>query len=61
MTQSGVVKFHDRGNGYTEVEVQLDYDLPAGKAGEAVAKLFDDPQHKVEQACEEFKTIIEER
>lgn len=61
MTQSGVVEFHDRRNGYTDVEVQLEYDLPAGKAGEAVAKRFDDPQHKVEQACEEFETIIEQR
>lgn len=61
MTQAGVVRFHDRGNDYTDVEVQLDYGLPAGKAGEAVAKLFDDPQHKVEQACAEFKTIIEQR
>ena len=58
---SGVVRFDDKGNGRTGVEVSFEYDPPAGKLGEAVASLFADPQGKVEKAVNEFKTIIEAR
>jgi uncharacterized membrane protein len=58
---AGVVRFNDKGNGTTGVEVSLEYDPPAGKLGETIAALFDDPQSKVERAVEEFKTIIETR
>ena len=37
----------------------LTYDPPAGAAGEVVAKLFADPQDKVERAVEAFKQRIE--
>ncbi len=55
---AGAVRFDDHG-GTTGVEVSLQYDPPAGFIGEAVAKLFSDPQSKVEKALEAFKTTIE--
>lgn len=56
---SGAVRFDDHG-GTTGIEVSLDYEVPAGAAGEAVAKLFADPQDKVERALEAFKQTIEQ-
>ena len=55
---SGAVRFDDHG-GTTGVEVSLAYDPPAGPLGEAVAKLFSDPQSKVEEALQAFKSTIE--
>jgi uncharacterized membrane protein len=55
---AGAVRFDDHG-GTTGVEVSLQYDPPAGFIGEAVAKIFSDPQSKVEKALEAFKTTIE--
>ena len=43
------------------MEVSLTYDPPAGVVGEAVAKLFADPQDKVERAVAAFKEQIEAR
>ena len=56
---SGAVRFDDHGT-TTGIEVSLQYDPPAGAAGEAVAKLFADPQDKVERALEAFKQTIEQ-
>jgi len=56
---SGAVRFDDHG-ATTGVEVSLAYDPPAGLLGDAVAKLFADPQDKVEKALEAFKTTIEQ-
>lgn len=58
VANSGVVRFDDHGE-TTGVEVSLDYTPPAGLAGEAVAKLFADPQQKVEAALRSFKATIE--
>jgi uncharacterized membrane protein len=55
---AGAVRFDDHG-GTTGVEVSLQYDPPAGILGEAVAKLFADPQTKVERALDAFKERIE--
>jgi uncharacterized membrane protein len=55
---AGAVRFDDHG-GTTGVEVSLQYDPPAGFVGEAVAKIFSDPQSKVEKALEAFKATIE--
>ncbi len=55
---AGAVRFDDHG-GTTGVEVSLDYDPPAGILGDAVAKLFADPQDKVEKALNTFKKTIE--
>lgn len=58
VSNAGAVRFDDHG-GTTGVEVSLSYDLPAGILGEAVAKLFADPQTKVERAVQSFKETIE--
>jgi uncharacterized membrane protein len=55
---AGAVRFDQHGE-TTGVEVSLQYDPPAGKAGEVVAALFSNPQKKVEQALEAFKQTIE--
>jgi len=55
---AGAVRFDDHG-GTTGVEVSLQYDPPAGVLGEAVAKIFADPQTKVERALSAFKERIE--
>ncbi len=55
---AGAVRFDDHG-GTTGVEVSLAYDPPAGLLGEAIAKLFADPQDKVERALQAFKQTIE--
>jgi uncharacterized membrane protein len=58
VANSGAVRFDDHGSS-TGVEVSLAYDPPAGVVGDAVAKLFADPQDKVEQALAAFKKTIE--
>ncbi len=55
---AGAVRFDDHG-GTTGVEVSLQYDPPAGVLGEAVARIFSNPQTKVEKALEAFKSTIE--
>ena len=58
VANSGAVRFDDHG-ATTGVEVSLTYDPPAGVLGEAVAKLFADPQAKVERALAAFKVTVE--
>ena len=58
VANSGAVRFDDHGS-TTGVEVSLAYDPPAGIVGDAVAKLFADPQDKVEKALAAFKSTIE--
>lgn len=55
---AGAVRFDDHG-GTTGIEVSLQYDPPAGVLGDAVAKLFADPQKKVEECLAAFKATIE--
>lgn len=55
---SGAVRFDAKG-ATTGIEVSLAYDPPAGLVGDAVAKVFSDPQDKVERALESFKATIE--
>jgi len=55
---SGAVRFDSHGKS-TGVEVSLAYDPPAGPLGDAVAKLFADPQAKVEKALQAFKETVE--
>ena len=54
---SGVVRFDSR-NGHTDVEVSIDYQPPAGAAGEAVARMFENPEAEVEDALERFNEIV---
>lgn len=54
---SGVVRFDARGR-QTNVEVALEYDPPAGTAGELVARMFENPERQVEDALDRFKQIV---
>ena len=56
----GAVRFDPHGD-TTGVEVSLHVTTPGGAAGDAVAKLFADPQKKIEAALDEFKKLMESR
>lgn len=43
----------------TEVEVTIEYDAPGGIAGDAVAKIFSNPERQIEEDLGRFKEIIE--
>jgi lycopene cyclase domain-containing protein len=58
LSNAGVVRFDDRGDA-TDLEYAIEFDAPARKAGEVVAKLFDDPESKVQRALESFKRLVE--
>jgi uncharacterized membrane protein len=58
VSNAGAVRFDDHGQ-TTGVEVSFHFDPPAGIAGDLVAKLFSDPQTKVQTALEEFKRSVE--
>jgi uncharacterized membrane protein len=55
---SGAVRFDDR-DGATDVEYAMEYEPPAGKAGEIVAKLFADPEDSVQRSLDAFKQLVE--
>ena len=55
---AGAVRFDDKG-ATTGIEVSMQYDPPVGILGEAIAKVFADPQSKVEKALDAFKATIE--
>jgi uncharacterized membrane protein len=55
---AGAVRFDDRGTS-TNIEVSLEYDPPAGKAGELVAELFKDPDKQVRRAVDGFRQVVE--
>lgn len=54
---SGVVRFDDRG-GQTSIEVAIEYSPPAGDAGDAVARVFEDPEQQVEEALDRFEDVV---
>jgi uncharacterized membrane protein len=57
----GTVKFTAAPGGRgTEVHVELEYSLPAGKLGEAVARYFgEDPRQQLDDDLRRFKQVIE--
>jgi uncharacterized membrane protein len=58
--QAGSVHFVPAGDGMTEVRVVLRYRPPAGKVGDAVAKLLgDDPDQQVGDDLRRFKQVVE--
>jgi uncharacterized membrane protein len=59
LTTSGQVTFNPLPNDQVEVTVTLQYQPPAGKVGQAVAHLFDDPEKKLEEDLRRFKTYAE--
>lgn len=60
LTTSGQVTFNPLPNDQVEVTVTLQYQPPAGKLGEAVAHLFDNPEAKLEEDLRRFKAYAEE-
>ena len=55
---AGRVNFEPLGDG-TRVEVTIEYDAPGGVVGEAVTKLFADPERQVEEDLARFRDTIE--
>lgn len=58
---SGQVTFTDLNNGQTQITVMLKYIPPAGLAGDAVAKLFGNPEKKLEEDLANFKIYLEKQ
>ena len=54
----GAVTFKES-NGATEVTVGLEYQPPGGALGEAVAKMFSDPEDQLEEDLNRFKHVAE--
>jgi uncharacterized membrane protein len=62
METTGAVTFNDVGNGMTEVHVVMQwYDTPGGPIGEAASKIFQNPDHMLEEDLHRFKDIVEAR
>jgi uncharacterized membrane protein len=61
VTNSGSVRFADAPGGRgTEVRVQMEFELPAGKLGAAVARLFGEhPEQQVRDDLRRFKQVLE--
>jgi uncharacterized membrane protein len=57
----GIVSFKPAPGGRgTEVRVEIDYKMPAGKLGEAVARYFgEDPHQQIDDDLRRFKQVIE--
>jgi uncharacterized membrane protein len=55
----GAVTFEESGANATRVVVGLEYKPPGGAIGEAVAKLFSDPEDQLEQDLGRFKQVAE--
>ena len=59
---SGEVIFTETERDTTLLRIVLSYDPPAGRLGEAVARLFGkDPEHQLEEDLERFRDIVERR
>ncbi len=59
VTTSGEVVFADLPDDRTHVTVMMNYGVPGGKVGEAVAKLFSNPADRLEEDLRNFKAYIE--
>jgi len=61
METSGVVTFTEV-DGVTDVHVLIQwYDTPGGAVGEAVSRMFQDPEQMLEEDLQRFKDIVEGR
>jgi uncharacterized membrane protein len=56
---SGQVTFADLGLDETEITVMIHYVPPAGKVGEAAARIFDNPEKRLEEDLRQFKKYAE--
>lgn len=55
----GAVIFKELDAGRTEVTVGIEYNPPVGALGEAVAKLFSDPEKQLDEDLERFRRVVE--
>ena len=55
---AGRVNYERAGDG-TRVEVTIEYEAPAGAAGDVVAKVFSNPERQVRDDLARFKQLIE--
>jgi uncharacterized membrane protein len=55
----GAVTFEEAGPDQTKVTVGLEYQTPGGVLGEAVAKMFSDPEDQLEEDLGRFKQVAE--
>jgi len=55
----GAVTFEESGPNQTKVTVGLEYQPPGGVLGEAVAKMFSDPEDQLDQDLGRFKKVAE--
>jgi uncharacterized membrane protein len=57
---AGSVEFKENPNGGTDLKVVINYRPPAGKVGDAVAKLLGEaPSQQIEEDLQQFKSLIE--
>ena len=62
MESSGTVTFREVGDGVTEVHVLMQwYDPPGGAVGEAISRMFQDPEKMLDEDLKRFKDIAEGR
>ena len=59
VTTSGEVVFTELPQDQTKIAVTMNYTLPGGKLGGAVAQLFSDPEKRLEEDLRNFKLYIE--
>jgi uncharacterized membrane protein len=59
LTTSGQVTFNALPNNQVEVTVVLQYVPPAGKVGEAIASILDNPEAKLDEDLRNFKAYAE--
>jgi uncharacterized membrane protein len=55
---AGRVNFQPRGED-TDIDVTIEYEAPAGVVGEAVAKIFANPERQIEEDLQRFKETME--
>lgn len=58
---SGQVTFVELGNGQTQVNVTMQWVVPASKGGETLASFLADPEKRLEEDLYNFKTYVEGR
>lgn len=59
VTTSGQVTFNQLPDDQVEVTALVQYGLPGGTLGDAAAKLFSNPEKRVEEELRNFKSFAE--
>lgn len=59
ITTSGDVVFSELPDNQTHITVTMNYSVPGGKVGEAVAQLFSDPNARLDEDLRNYKAYVE--